>query len=1288
MKTKLHIHTTMQSLIGLLLCSQLAFAQFVPQKAEIYQTGTKLTYYLDQCGEDIPEAAGKLTFCDRKGSLGVVEASYGLNSNKIYTMADNYYNNDEVFVTTAGISQRKQDGTWQNFPELALARDVSNNPNTNVTNALLDTQGRLYYNGTNNYTLNWIDINTFEKGAISLSSQNLTKPEKFAFDTDTGTLYFSVTATNQGAHRLFLKHSISDELLPIPAPTGSSRIYKLVYRNNTLYVLSNAGLHRYDAANEQMVQIIPDEDLTTNPNYIKDMVFEDDQIVWISVTSNNSEGRKLFLIDVDTNTITHEMHIPPVSGTVNINPEYMAFDVNGQLWVTTVNFSGIVSINPADYTITYYTQDDLRNLGFGLSYPPSAVHTQNNKTYLFCGSNSTTLNQHYEALVYDGTNWTGRSDDEPGNISTAFSRRFTQSEAADDGVWWSSMNDNGVISYIGYNDERKVLYNQRLGSNGRQLAIDTDNKPVFYGGNPQQHLKKIYYPQTVAIDQGGGQPRHDVLRYRDQIWVWQGDKKIKTYKENQLTGTYDLSGLFQLNYYHIGADAAGRAYFSRYNSSSDEIELHQYDFTTGTLTTHTHTPGGNTGSLRTFVPLPDGGILVLYSRRLVYFKDGNFIDFTPNDATLYNDMRDAVADTDGNLYIIQIDASTLIKMTDFPNNHEGEFIQLDGNLGNMSAISPDIIFYRPSSVTLDKEGTFWAHASGNFMRLTMDDSPTAYNLHDGETFGVRGRVFLDINENDSFDAGEAFGNQRVALVVNGEEKLTTYTNAAGEYYFNYYQMGVPYDIVLPALAPNTTTDIRFQTIEPTQNTEDFWAEDFMLKPIIIDGLLVKDSQKPGAFAFQRTGFENVFTTAIGNISYSRTYHNIELKYTFKAETDDTDFELPEIVEAKIFRITPLNNTCPIFDMAINPKNNSWAFQGMISGIDYTQEEVSYEISEEHLGDEIHLQFTLPQISPLEVYVVQIETEMFDPVFNRAPIGYGFSRASGPDMGGTEGNPTPREFVLMPREEDNPYLGSPVEFNPYIHPGDINEEVPFTEPKDFYVPPPRAVPILSSYDPNDKSVSPGLPDIVNQQDIDNKWLHYTIRFENEGNFNAKDISISDQLDEKLDPHTITLDEASHPVQLNQINANDKIYITFDFNDIYLDYTANDPEASQGWVSFYIKAKDEVQVGDIVENTASIYFDQNPPIVTNTVQTEFVESTMDIGEHETLEDIVVFPNPAKGIINISTQRHIKSLSLYTILGVKVLHTVGSKQLDVSQYAKGLYVLKIKTDHGQVTKKIVIK
>ena len=44
--------------------------------------------------------------------------------------------------------------------------------------------------------------------------------------------------------------------------------------------------------------------------------------------------------------------------------------------------------------------------------------------------------------------------------------------------------------------------------------------------------------------------------------------------------------------------------------------------------------------------------------------------------------------------------------------------------------------------------------------------------------------------------------------------------------------------------------------------------------------------------------------------------------------------------------------------------------------------------------------------------------------------------------------------------------------------------------------------------------------------------------------------------------------------------------------------------KGYITFKIKPKPGYAVGDIIPNNASIYFDFNPAIITNTFQTEFV------------------------------------------------------------------------------------
>ncbi|MCB0447107.1 MAG: T9SS type A sorting domain-containing protein [Gelidibacter sp.] len=70
------------------------------------------------------------------------------------------------------------------------------------------------------------------------------------------------------------------------------------------------------------------------------------------------------------------------------------------------------------------------------------------------------------------------------------------------------------------------------------------------------------------------------------------------------------------------------------------------------------------------------------------------------------------------------------------------------------------------------------------------------------------------------------------------------------------------------------------------------------------------------------------------------------------------------------------------------------------------------------------------------------------------------------------------------------------------------------------------------------------------------------------------------------------------------------------------------------------------------------------------------------------IAVYPNPASDIIHIKTTHAIGNIEMYDILGKQVLTTKNATQLDVSRLNSGVYLLKIKTDKGSLTKKIIIE
>lgn len=73
----------------------------------------------------------------------------------------------------------------------------------------------------------------------------------------------------------------------------------------------------------------------------------------------------------------------------------------------------------------------------------------------------------------------------------------------------------------------------------------------------------------------------------------------------------------------------------------------------------------------------------------------------------------------------------------------------------------------------------------------------------------------------------------------------------------------------------------------------------------------------------------------------------------------------------------------------------------------------------------------------------------------------------------------------------------------------------------------------------------------------------------------------------------------------------------------------------------------------------------------------------------ESIDVYPNPASEQVFVHTgaDSHLKQLSLYDLPG-QLLHTTKENSISVSGLPKGTYLLQIKTDKGDVTKKISVK
>ncbi|MEM9547169.1 MAG: T9SS type A sorting domain-containing protein [Bacteroidota bacterium] len=169
------------------------------------------------------------------------------------------------------------------------------------------------------------------------------------------------------------------------------------------------------------------------------------------------------------------------------------------------------------------------------------------------------------------------------------------------------------------------------------------------------------------------------------------------------------------------------------------------------------------------------------------------------------------------------------------------------------------------------------------------------------------------------------------------------------------------------------------------------------------------------------------------------------------------------------------------------------------------------------------------------------------------------------------------------------LGESLDFQTYITYSDMNGE--YTSPPFEY-----SDIVECSYDPNDKLVNPVYP--FNYALI-REPLTYTIRFQNTGNAEAYDVVIRDTLHPLLNPATFQVIGSSHDSILNT-QLRDNKHLSFSFININLPDSTSNFEGSQGFVMYRIEAYDSIPNGSEITNTAGIYFDLNPPVITNTTK----------------------------------------------------------------------------------------
>lgn len=240
------------------------------------------------------------------------------------------------------------------------------------------------------------------------------------------------------------------------------------------------------------------------------------------------------------------------------------------------------------------------------------------------------------------------------------------------------------------------------------------------------------------------------------------------------------------------------------------------------------------------------------------------------------------------------------------------------------------------------------------------------------------------------------------------------------------------------------------------------------------------------------------------------------------------------------------------------------------------------------------------------------------------------------------------------------------------------------------------PNIASFDPNDKAAQPvgyGAPHYV----APNTPLDYKIRFQNTGTDTAFNIVILDTISAHLDLGTIQLGASSHSYTWTIEPGN---VLRMAFNNIMLpDSNVNEP-ASNGFFTYRISPKANTPLGTVVHNSASIYFDFNPPIKTNTtwhtLGQNFITIMLDVEELQASNtDVKVYPNPFTDVttIELGGERYeTVELTVVDLAGKEVKRVVGNDnkiELSRAGLQSGVYLYTLRTDNRLIhTGKIVVQ
>jgi hypothetical protein len=277
------------------------------------------------------------------------------------------------------------------------------------------------------------------------------------------------------------------------------------------------------------------------------------------------------------------------------------------------------------------------------------------------------------------------------------------------------------------------------------------------------------------------------------------------------------------------------------------------------------------------------------------------------------------------------------------------------------------------------------------------------------------------------------------------------------------------------------------------------------------------------------------------------------------------------------------------------------------------------------------------------------------------------------------------LLQVPTIPNGGYLGRPMDYYAAINPYAGDQTQLDNGDEDHRV-------IVGSWDPNDKACyTPGIDSLGNITPADS-ILSYTVRFQNTGTDTAYTVYVEDTLSPYLDPATIIPGAASHPYTFTMSGSG---IMRFDFHTIMLPDSNHNEPLSHGFFKYTVKRLPGLPIGTTIENTAYIYFDFNPAVITNTTSNTIAVPS---GISENIPgEISAYPNPFDESVTLIVPENFKGknceVTLTDVQGRVVLtqqkQNANSIIIQRGQLEAGIYFCTIRCE-GQAAgnKKLIIK